>query len=236
MDLGDGNPLGPDRRGILTDFRAWLTDTLGTAPGSDEAYLQAVTHPSFGPDNYQRLEFLGDRVLGLIMAEWLSELFPKEKEGPLSHRFTVLVSGRTCAEVGRAIGVKQWLRLGKQARDDGGHESDNILGDVVEALIGAAYLDMGYPVVREFVRRHWKPYVSERNPAPRHPKSLLHEWAEANRRKSPTYSIVERSGPDHAPRFTVRVSLGSAGEATASGSSRQEAETAAAAALLKSLT
>jgi ribonuclease-3 len=212
-----------------------LTDVFGMTPGNDAAYLQAVTHPSSGPDNYQRLEFLGDRVLGLIMAEWLAELFPAEKEGPLSHRFTVLVSGRTCAEVGRAIGVKPWLKLGKQARDDGGHESDNILGDVVEALIGAAYLDLGYPAVRDFVRKHWQPHVSERQPAPRHPKSLLHEWAEANRRKAPVYSIIDRSGPDHAPRFKVRVSLGSAGEATASGSSRQEAETAAAAELLKTL-
>jgi ribonuclease III len=147
----------------------------------------------------------------------------------------VLVSGRTCAAVGRAIGVKPWLRLGKQARDDGGHESDNILGDVVEALLGAAYLDLGLDVARNFVRRNWEQHLGGNQGAPRHPKSLLHEWAEAHRRKSPVYSVIERTGPDHAPRFTIKVSVGSAGEATASGGSRQEAETAAAAALLKTL-
>jgi ribonuclease III len=227
--------MEPDRRGVLTSLATWLTEVLGTAPGNLDIYGPALTHPSFGADNYQRLEFLGDRVLGLAMAEWLSELFPNEKEGPLSHRFTVLVSGRTCAAVGRAIGLKPWLRLGKQARDDGGHESDNILGDVVEALLGAAYLDLGLDVARAFVRRNWAEYLGEKQDAPRHPKSLLHEWAEANRRKSPVYTVIERTGPDHAPRFTIKASVGTAGEATASGSSRQEAETAAAAALLKTL-
>lgn len=219
----------------MSSLATWLAEVLETAPGNVDLYVPALTHPSFGPDNYQRLEFLGDRVLGLAMAEWLSELFPNEKEGPLSHRFTVLVSGRTCAAVGRAIGVKPWLRLGKQARDDGGHESDNILGDVVEALLGAAYLDLGLDVARNFVRRNWEQHIGGNQDAPRHPKSLLHEWAEANRRKSPVYSVIERTGPDHAPRFTIMVSVGSAGEATASGGSRQEAETAAAAALLKML-
>lgn len=235
MDLDLRRPLVPHRGRILTTLATWLETVFGTAPCNPDSYLPALTHPSHGSDNYQRLEFLGDRVLGLAMAEWLSELFPNEREGPLSHRFTVLVSGRSCAEVARSIGVQPWLRLGKQARDDGGHDSDNILGDVVEALLGAAYLDLGYGIARRFVRRNWQALIDGHQAAPRHPKSLLHEWAEAQRRKPPAYTVIDRTGPDHAPTFTVRVSLGSAGEAVATGSSRQEAETAAAAALMARL-
>ena len=170
------------------------------------------------------------------MAEWLSEMFPADKEGALSHRFTVLVSGKSCAMVARAIGVQPHLRLGKQARDDGGFERDNILGDAVEALLGAAWRDVGYGAARRFVRTHWEPLIGDRGEAVRHPKSLLHEWAEAHRRKAPIYTIKDRSGPDHAPRFIVSVLLGSAGEAEGTGASKQEAETAAAAALLAKLT
>lgn len=219
----------------MTALAEWLTALFGEKPHDDALYLTALTHPSFGPDNYQRLEFLGDRVLGLIMAEWLSALFPNDKEGALSHRFTVLVSGKSCAQVGRSIGVQPHLRLGKQARDDGGFERDNILGDAVEALLGAAWQDLGYDAARGFVRRYWEPLIGDRNEAVRHPKSLLHEWAEANRRKPPLYTVKERSGPDHAPKFTVSASLGSAGEAEGVGASKQEAETAAAAALLEKL-
>lgn len=213
----------------------WLKATLPAIPVRLDLYQRALTHSSFGGKDYQRLEFLGDRVLGLVMAEWLSELFPEEREGSLSHRFTILVSGRTCAEVARDLGVKAWLRLGKQARDDGGYEKDSILGDVTESLLGAIYLDLGFDVSRRFVRDRWQRFIDVNAQAERHPKSLLHEWAEAHNRKSPDYAIVDRSGPDHAPRFTVRVSLGSAGEATATGLSKQEAETAAARALLEKL-
>lgn len=169
------------------------------------------------------------------MADWLFERFAAEREGQLSHRFTTLVSGATCAAVGRAIGIRPWLKLGKQARDDGAADSDNILGDTVEALIGALYLEHGLDAAAHFVRRHWAAMVDGQVTAPRHPKSLLHEWAEANGRRAPVYTLVRRSGPDHAPRFIVSVGLGSAGEADGEGASKQEAETAAAAALLARL-
>ncbi|HTI31773.1 MAG TPA: ribonuclease III [Sphingomonas sp.] len=214
---------------------SWLSDTLGVAPQNEALYQTALTHPSHGADNYQRLEFLGDRVLGLVIADWLSGQFPKEREGQLSQRFVTLVSGATCAEVARQLGVKAHVRLGKQARDDGAADSDNILGDVMEALIGALYLEHGLEAARALIRRAWAGRIDGRDAVPRHPKSLLHEWAEANKRKPPYYAVIDRSGPDHALRWTVRASVGSAGEADGTGSSKQEAETAAATALLGKL-
>ena len=219
----------------MSTLAEWLEALVGASPRDLVLYERALTHPSFSADNYQRLEFLGDRVLGLIMAEWLSELHPNDPEGALSHRFTILVSGRTCAEVARKVGLSTHLRLGKQARDDGGFDRDNIIGDAMEALLGAVWIDLGYDIARALIREQWPLTAGGTDEAVRHPKSLLHEWAEANRRRSPVYSVVNRTGPDHAPQFTVSVSLGSAGEAEAEGSSKQEAETAAAAALLAKL-
>jgi ribonuclease-3 len=211
----------------------FVAGTLGHQPKDLDLFERALTHPSFGRDNYQRLEFLGDRVLGLVMAEWLSELFPLEQEGVLSHRFTTLVSRSYCAQVARDVGITDHVRLGKQARDDGASNSDNVIGDVTEALIGALYLDGGLEVARRFIRAAWAGFVDAQTTAPRHPKSLLHEWAEGHGRKTPTYTVVDRSGPPHAPRFTVRASVKGLGEADGEGSSKQEAETAAATALLE---
>lgn len=219
----------------MTLLRDWLTTTLGKAPKDEALYLTALTHPSHAGENYQRLEFLGDRVLGLVVAEWLFERYGGEREGAMSHRFTTLVSGVTCAQVARELGVTPWLRLGKQARDDGAGDSDNILGDVAEALIGALYREHGLEATRRFVRRAWASRIEGQRAVPRHPKSQLHEWAEGHGRKPPTYEVIERSGPDHALRFTVRASVGTAGSAEGTGSSKQEAETAAAAALLERL-
>jgi ribonuclease-3 len=211
----------------------FVAEKLGHQPKDLALFERALTHPSVGRDNYQRLEFLGDRVLGLVMAEWLGELFPLEQEGSLSHRFTILVSRATCAEVARAVGVIDYIRLGKQARDDGAINSDNVTGDAVEALIAAIYLEGGVEAARQFIRGAWVPFIDANSAAPRHPKSLLHEWAEGHGRKPPTYAVVERSGPPHAPRFTVRASVNGLGKAEGKGLSKQEAETAAAAALLE---
>lgn len=214
---------------------AWLRTALGHAPGDLALFQRALTHGSRDAEDYQRLEFLGDRVLGLIVARWLYVRFPDEPEGKLSRRLNTLVSGDTCAAIARQIGVGAHLRLGKQARDDGAMDSDNVLGDVIEALIGALYLDSGFDAADAFVRRAWGERI-ERERAPQHPKSALQEWAAANRRKPPVYELAGRSGPPHAPRFTVTVSIKGAGDASAEGSSKQEAETAAAQALLAVLT
>jgi ribonuclease-3 len=214
----------------------WLAATLGRPPADQALFERALTHASHGGDHYERLEFLGDRVLGLAMADWMYEAFPDEPEGKLSRRLNTLVARSVCAEVGREIGVAGHMRLGKQARDDGAFDSDNVLGDVVEALIGALFLDAGMEAAAAFVRRAWSERVSTDDKAPKHPKSALQEWAAANERKPPVYSLTDRSGPSHAPRFVVEVEIRGVGSASAEGLSKQEAETEAASRLLEQLT
>ena len=216
-------------------LRAWIESTLGHAPRDLALFRRALTHGSHGPVHYERLEFLGDRVLGLVAADWLYEIFPDEPEGKLSRRLNAIVSREACAEVGREIGVATHLKLGKQARDDGAVESDNVLGDVVEALIGAAFLEAGLPAAQAFVHRAWATRVNEQGQAPKHPKSSLQEWAASHRCRPPVYTTGARTGPHHAPRFTVTVSIPGKAEASAEGASKQEAETAAAKALLEKL-
>ena len=238
LDLGLGRALGADRRHVLTasdPIADWTLKTLGFAPLDPSLFERALTHSSRGDDHYERLEFLGDRVLGLVMATWLYELFPGEPEGMLSRRFNALVSGETCAEIARELGIGGQMILGKQAREDGAAESDNVLGDIVESLIGALYLERGLDAAAQFIRRAWGDRVSKRDKAPKHPKSALQEWAAAKDGKSPVYRLLRRSGPHHAPRFEVEVELPGAGTASAEGLSKQEAETAAAKALLEKL-
>jgi ribonuclease-3 len=213
----------------------WIEQTLEHVPREPALFERALTHSSHSGDDYERLEFLGDRVLGLVIADWLYALFPHEPEGMLSRRLNILVSRETCAEVGRSLGVGAQALLGKQARDDGAAESDNVLGDIVEALIGALYLEGGFEAAQRFIRRGWAGLVNERDSAPKHPKSALQEWAAAHNRQPPVYQVVHRSGPHHAPMFEVEVSIRNVGEARAAGQSKQEAETAAAQALLAKL-
>lgn len=218
--------------------RQWLTG-LGFSVGDDGPWVDALTHGSFngaGAEvaDYQRLEFLGDRVLGLSVASWLYRA-GTGSEGKLSQRLNALVSGVTCARIARQIGLPDHIRLGRQARDDGGADSDKILGDVMEALIGALYLDHGIDAARDFVRRVWADRIETQTRAPKHPKSALQEWAAAHNRRPPEYAIVERFGPHHAPRFRVRVTIGKLAEVEAEGASKQEAETAAAKAMLEKL-
>ena len=214
----------------------WVEQKLEHRPHELALFERALTHSSRSGEDYERLEFLGDRVLGLVVADWLYALFPHEPEGMLSRRLNILVSRETCAEVGRSLGVGAQALLGKQARDDGAAESDNVLGDIVEALIGALYLEGGFEAAQRFIRRNWAGLVNERESAPKHPKSALQEWAAAHNRQPPVYQVVHRSGPHHAPRFEVEVSIRNVGEARAPGQSKQEAETAAAQALLAKLT
>jgi ribonuclease-3 len=217
------------------DLGGWITETFGQKPTDLAPFERALTHGSQAAANYERLEFLGDRILGLVIAECLFERFPDEPEGALSRRLNSLVTGAVCAGVAREVGVVPHLKLGKQARDDGAADSDNVLGDVMEALIGAFYLQAGLDPVRNFIRRAWDARIDADREAPKHPKSALQEWAAANNRRAPEYEIVDRSGPNHAPLFTVKVSIGKLAEASAEGTSKGAAETAAAAALLEKL-
>ena len=213
----------------------WIEQELCHKPADPALFRRALTHSSHGAADYERLEFLGDRVLGLVTAAWLYRLFPDEPEGKLSRRYNALVSRETCAEIGRAIGVAAHLRLGKQARDDGAVNSGNVLGDAVEALIGALYLEGGLSAPEVFIHRAWGPLVESQDQAPKHPKSALQEWAAAEGCRPPVYSLAGRSGPHHAPRFVVAVEIPGRVSAEAEGASKQEAETAAAKALLEKL-
>jgi ribonuclease-3 len=219
-------------------FAAWIRDTLGHEPRDIALFRRALTHGSQGGPTYQRLEFLGDRVLGVAIATWLYEIFPDDPEGNLSARLNVVVSREVCAEVGRELNVPAQLILGKQARDDGAQLSDNVVGDAVEALIGAIYLESGLDGATVFVRRAWDGKLDRRAEAPKHPKSALQEWAAARQCAPPVYTLVGQHGPHHAPQFTVKVEVGGkrGGSATAEGTSKQEAEKAAATLLLEQLT
>lgn len=214
------------------ETRDWLAG-LGISPKDETRWLEAFTHGSMAADtDYERLEFLGDRVLGLTIAEWLFEA-STAAEGRLSQRLNALVSGRTCAHVATDIGLPDHIRLGKQARDDGARESVNILGDVMEAMLGAYFLDNGFEPTRALIRQLWDEEFRSGAGKAKHPKSALQEWAAGNQRKPPEYELVGREGPDHALRFTVRVSVKNVGEAEATASNKQEAERLAAAAFME---
>jgi ribonuclease III len=220
----------------MTDLRAFLSAALGHEPKDLALYEQALTHGSASRKTYERLEFLGDRVLGLVVAEWLYERYPDEPEGMMSRRYNALVERETCADVGRELGIPAHIRLGRQAREDHAIESDNVIGDVVESLIGALYFDIGYGAAKSFIRTAWESRLDSQKGAPVHPKSALQELAAAKGWGTPIYDIVSRFGLHHAPTFRIKVSIRGAGEAEAEGPSKQDAETAAAMALLEKVT
>lgn len=240
MDLVHRSALEPDRGNLLSKrpalapgARAFLEGLGGGALKDEQLWLEALTHGSTGsPRDYQRLEFLGDRVLGLAIAEWLYER-EGDSEGKLSQRLNALVSRRMCAAIARRIGLGEHVQLGAQARSDGGTDSDNILGDVMEALLGANFVERGYKKTRALVRHLWAEEMSGSAGHRKHPKSALQEWAAGCGRKMPEYRVIERSGPDHAVRFTVAVSVNGVGEVEAEAPSKAEAESLAAAAFME---
>lgn len=220
---------------MTSDVTEFVRQRLGHEPKNIELFELALTHSSVSGPSYERLEFLGDRVLGMVISLALYQRYPNEPEGSLSKRYNALVDRETCAENGREIGVPALVRLGKQARDDGASQSENVVGDVVEALIGALYLDGGLVAAERFIRTLWEPDLAVQRRAPQHPKSGLQELAAAKGVKAPVYEVVSRTGAHHAPKFTVRVFVPQLGEAIAEGTSKQDAETAAAATLLSQL-
>lgn len=196
----------------------------------DKTLLKAaLTHASTGAKfNYERLEFLGDRVLGLTVADLLYTHFPSETEGDLALRLAALVQGRFLAEIAREIDLGSYVELSFSEAQAGGAEKDNILADVFEALIGALYLDGGFEKCQTFIKSLWvdRLYVTAR--PPQHPKTRLQEWAQGARLPLPAYRIAGQSGPDHAPVFEVELSVQGYPPLVAQGRSRQEAEREAA--------
>tara|TARA_A100001391_G_scaffold48774_5_gene29082 strand:- start:16226 stop:16897 length:672 start_codon:yes stop_codon:yes gene_type:complete len=212
---------------LSAQTRDWLTST-GFAVNRPSLWRDALTHGSTGEaGNYERLEFLGDRVLGLTVAEWLYER-DQGAEGKLAQRLNALVSRNQCAARARAIGAPSHIRLGKQARDDGASDSDNVLGDIMEALLGANFIEVGFAPTRDLIRAIWAEAMDGGAGRAKHPKSALQEWAAGNQRKPPDYEVVNIEGPDHARKFTVRVSVHKVGAVEATASGKQDAQTEAA--------
>lgn len=200
--------------------------------------VRAVTHASIStetrPDN-QRLEFLGDRVLGLVMSEALLAADPDAPEGQLAPRFNALVRKETCAAVARQIDLGAVLRLGRSETMSGGRRKEALLGDAMEAVIAAVYEDAGYEAARRVVLAHWGDRIANVKADARDPKTALQEWAQARGIQPPDYTELARSGPDHAPVFRIEVRLATGQTAQAEATSKRQAEQAAARALLSQL-
>jgi ribonuclease-3 len=214
-----------------------LEKTIGYRFKDRDLLDRSLTHISGSGGNransYQRLEFLGDPVLGLVISDMLFQAFPKADEGELSRRLADLVRREACADVARAIELGEAIRLGSSESNAGGRTRTAILADVCEALVGAVYLDGGFPAAEKLVERLWGERM--RTPARplRDPKTVLQEWAQARGLPTPVYREVERTGPHHSPVFRIEVKLPNKEPAEGSGRSKRSAEQAAAEALLK---
>lgn len=222
---------------LSADLKAF-EGRIGHGFAKPELLMRAVTHASLSsptrPDN-QRLEFLGDRVLGLVMAEALLAADEGASEGQLAPRFNALVRKETCAEVALAVGLGEVLKLGRSEMLSGGRRKEALLGDAMEAVIAAVYLDAGFEAARKTVLRLWGPRIGAVQTDARDPKTSLQEWAQARAMPPPTYAELGRSGPDHQPEFTVAVTLANGASETARARTKRAAEQAAARALLSRL-
>jgi ribonuclease-3 len=215
---------------------AELADRLGHRFTRPDLLIEALTHPSkaSGLDN-QRLEFLGDRVLGLVIAEALLAQDPAAKEGQLAPRLNALVRKETCAEVAAEVDLGVALRLGRSEMISGGRRKAALLGDAMEAVIAAVYLDAGMEAARALVLRLWGPRIAGAQVQTQDAKTALQEWAQARGMGPPVYADLSRAGPDHAPVFRVEVRLADGRMAQAEAASKRAAQQLAAEALLAAL-
>lgn len=216
-----------------------LEKALGHRFKDQQLIEVALTHASMRGGKSQksdneRLEFIGDRVLGLVMAETLIELFPAANEGELARRFNRLVRGEACARVAKSIGIGPHLILSDSEAGSGGRAKGTILADAMEAILGAVFLDAGFDAARTVVKRLWGSQYDQQ-PASAGPdaKSALQEWAQGKGLALPEYVEVSRKGPDHAPRFTSEVRIAGCAPSRGEGASKRAAEQAAARALLE---
>jgi len=219
---------------LSADLKGFCTK-LGHTFKRPELLHEALTHPSMSsstrPDN-QRLEFLGDRVLGLVMSEALLAADGQAAEGKLAPRFNALVRKEACASVARDLGLGDVLRLGRSEMMSGGRRKEALLGDAMEAVIAAVYLDGGIDPARAVILRAWGDRIARVEDDARDAKTSLQEWAQAKGQTPPAYVEISREGPDHAPVFTIEARLSSGETAQAKAASKRQAEQAAARALL----
>ncbi len=233
---------GPTGDGAATDL-ADLAQRLGHAFARPELLREALTHPSAavrradgsGENSYQRLEFLGDRVLGLVIADLLLHKFPNEAEGPLALRHVDLVRRETLADVGRNLDLGQYLRLAKGEDAAGERDNPALQADACEAVIGALYLDGGLPAVQAVIEAQWAPMLAAAEQPPQDAKTALQEWVQARGMALPDYQEVARAGPAHEPVFTVEVRLEGHKAERGEGRSKRLAEQVAAERLLTRL-
>ena len=222
---------------LSADLKA-LEGRLGYSFVRPEYLVNAVTHASLSsptrPDN-QRLEFLGDRVLGMVMAEALMAADTAASEGQLAPRFNALVRKEACADVAREVGLGEVLKLGRSEMLSGGRRKEALLGDALEAVIAAVYLDSGFDAARALVLRLWGGRIAGVDSDARDAKTALQEWAQARGMPPPNYTEAAREGPDHQPQFTVEVALENGAHEVARAGSKRSAEQQAARALLSRL-
>lgn len=243
--MDTGHPLPADLRPPLTSEQNMAAEdgiaeriehaerALGYRFADRDLLLAALTHGSIaGTLNYQRLEFLGDRVLALLIATRLYEVFPDEPEGLLNRRFTALVRGETLAEVAHEAGLDELMRLEAAAEQDGARQASAVLADVCEAVIGALYLDGGLSCAAEMIDRHWGRRLEDAPMAAKDAKTALQEWAQERSLGLPEYRVIGRTGPDHSPEFEVEVRVQGQSERRGRAGSKRGAEQEAAAAML----
>lgn len=222
---------------LSADLQA-LETRLGHVFADKARLRRALTHSSMSAatrEDNQRLEFLGDRVLGLVMAEALLAHDRAATEGQLAPRYNALVRKETCADVAREIGLGDALKLGRSEQMSGGRRKQALLGDAMEAVIAAVYLDGGFEVAREMILRFWAPRIAGVEEDAKDAKTALQEWAQARRMAPPAYVEIGRSGPDHAPQFTIEARLDTGETEQATAGNKRLAEQAAAKALLDRL-
>ncbi len=214
---------------------AGLERAIGHEFASHDYLVRALTHPSFfgydgdpRPAHYERLEFLGDRVLGLVIAELLFKRYPDSEEGGLATRYNMLVRKETCAAVAERIALGDYLRLGSGEVQAGGRSKQAILGDACEALIAAIYFDGGIEAAHRFIESHWDDLLDEVDEPQKDPKTALQEWTQGRGQPAPRYRMVNRSGPDHEPTFTIAVEVDGSERAQGRGLSKRIAEQEAA--------
>jgi len=216
---------------LAKDFQ----DVSGYAFSNPALLEQALTHsvPSGGAmRDYERLEFLGDRVLGLVIADALLSRYPDNEEGRLARQLNCLVRKETCAEAARKLGLGELMRTGETTRRGQAQASQNVLGDLCESVIAAIYLDAGLETAQEFIISLWEPFFARCEEARRDPKSALQEWAAAHGYAPPVYADISRTGPDHDPHFIVEARVECLGAAKGEGGSKRKAQQAAAGILL----
>lgn len=215
---------------------------LGLGFSDPDLLTRALTHcsvtggrPGDRADN-QRLEWLGDRALGLVIARRLYDTYPAEDEGDLARRFASLVSGEALASVARSLDLGQHLQLAAGEEANGGRDNPANLADACEALIGALYLDGGVAAAQDFIERNWAAMIAAQSAPPQDPKTALQEWSQARGLGLPDYQLVASEGPDHKPVFRVSVEISGHGSAEAEGGGKREAERLAAIRLMDQLT